>query len=243
MSIAVIVNGAFGKMGVLACQALEKDARFQLVGSVGRADDLAKTIRDTKAAVVVDLTRADVVYDHAKTIIEAGAHPVIGTSGLTKEQIQILSSQCETKGLGGLIVPNFSVAVLLMMQFSKMAAKLMPAVEIVEIHHPEKFDAPSGTAIKTAAMIAEARGSKHTIASSPSRGELHEGVPIHALRLPGLLAKQYVMFGGEGEMLTILHESMDRQCFMPGLLLACERVMGLKSLKYGLEQVIEGLGA
>lgn len=240
MPISVIVNGASGKMGALACEALKKDPRFECVAGLSRKDDLAQVIIETKAEVVVDLTRADVVYQNAMTIIEAGAHPVIGTSGLSKEQIQTLTDRCETLELGGLIVPNFSIAVLLMMRFSKMAAKLMPDVEIVEIHHPQKFDAPSGTAVKTAAVIAEARSSKKEVKDvSSSRGMLVDGIPVHALRLPGVLAKQYVLFGSEGETLTILHESMDRHCFMPGLLLACECVMDFKTLKYGLEHAIE----
>lgn len=238
MSISVIVNGASGKMGALAVEALKKDPRFECLAGLGRQDDLAKVIRETKADVVVDLTRADVVYGNAQTIIEAGARPVIGTSGLSKEQIQQLTGRCETLNLGALIVPNFSIACLLMMRFSQQAAKFMHDVEIIEIHHTKKFDAPSGTAIKTANMIAEVRTHPTVTDEGPSRGQYVEGVPIHALRLPGVLAKQTVCFGSEGETLSIVHESMDRHCFMPGLLLACEQVMQLKGLKYGLDQVI-----
>ncbi|MCX7115700.1 MAG: 4-hydroxy-tetrahydrodipicolinate reductase [Gammaproteobacteria bacterium] len=248
MLITVIVNGATGKMGRAACAALAQDERFEVVGQLGRQDDLAAAIAKTKAAVVLDLTRADVVYKNVLTIVNAGARPVVGTSGLTDIQRETLIKHCEVAGLGGLIVPNFSLGVLLMMHFAKKAAQFFPDVEIIEMHHAQKIDAPSATAIKTAHLIAEARkqplvAAQGNAAYEASRGERFDDIPIHAIRLPGVLAKQSVIFGGLGEQLTVMHESMDRQCFMPGVLLACEKVMSLKTLKYGLEHVIEGLEA
>lgn len=243
MTITVLVNGAFGKMGSLACTALEQDSRFTLSGKAGRVDTLSSQIQQCRPQVVVDLTRADVAYENARTIIEMGVRPVIGTSGLTPAQIKTLMSQCEQQRLGGLIVPNFSIGVLLMIHFAKKAARFLESVEIIEMHHAQKFDAPSGTALKTATEIARERLKKPDEGELlPARGELVEGVPIHSLRLPGILAKQSVIFGALGETLTITHECIDRQSFMPGLLLACEQVLSLNALKYGLEHVIEGLG-
>ena len=244
MSISVIVNGASGKMGLLACQTIHEHPDFELVAALGRHDDLGKAIDHTKAAIVIDLTRADCAYVNAMTIIEHHAHPVIGTSGLNESQIKTMQTQCQKQQLGGIIVPNFSIGALLMMHFSKIAARFLPDVEIVETHHQHKIDAPSGTALKTAEMIAEARTQpKHIIegerALPGARGAHCQGVPIHSIRLPGVLAKQYVTFGNTGETLTIAHESIDRSSFMPGLILACQRVTQLQTLYYGLEQLIE----
>ena len=157
MSYNVIVNGAQGKMGLLACKTIQDHPEFQLVAGLGRGDDLANAICNTHAQIVIDLTRADCVYEICLTIINQGAHPVIGTSGLLEEQIQPLQSMCKEKHLGGLIVPNFSIAAVLMMRFAADAARYLPEVEIIEAHHPQKLDAPSGTAIKTAELIAAAR--------------------------------------------------------------------------------------
>ncbi|OGT48248.1 MAG: 4-hydroxy-tetrahydrodipicolinate reductase [Gammaproteobacteria bacterium RIFCSPHIGHO2_12_FULL_41_15] len=262
MTISVAINGASGKMGTLASQALLQDKRFTLVGQLGKTDNLAEFIKANKPQVVVDFTRADTVYNNAKTIIDNNAHPVIGTSGLTEDQIQEFTQICAKKSLGGLIVPNFSLAVLLMMQFAKTAARFMESVEIVEIHHTQKLDAPSSTSIKTAREIASVRefsNPQPTSCDYGSRGQSRDqvvgagrrhgqaagsivaGVPIHSLRLLGVIAKQDVIFGSPGETLTITHECTDRQSFMQGLLLACEKAPSLKSLKYGLEHIIEGL--
>ena len=243
MKIRVIVNGAQGKMGSLACETLGWHAAFQLVASSGRGDFLEQVIEETHAAVVVDLTRADCVYENALTIIKSGAHPVIGTSGLLDEQIIELTQLCKDQGLGGLIVPNFSIAACLMMRFSAHAATLLSEVEIIEAHHPQKLDAPSGTALKTAEMIANARQEKKNKLPLKellpgARGAEHHQVNIHSLRLPGILARQQVIFGNVGETLTITHESIDRASFMPGLILACQRVLDLNALHYGLDHVL-----
>ncbi len=222
--IPVLVNGAFGKMGQIACQTLRSHPEFDLVAELGRGDDLAAALKKHQSPLVVDLTRADCVFHHTKTIIEHGARPVIGTSGLNREQIQILQDLCQTMHSGGIIVPNFSISAVLMMRFSKLAARYLGDVEIIERHHPQKVDAPSGTAMKTAAMIQEAR-------------DIH--VPIHSIRLPGYLASQEVIFGSQGETLTIVHQTIDRSSFMPGLILACQKAQTLDGLVYGLEQVLD----
>jgi 4-hydroxy-tetrahydrodipicolinate reductase len=242
MSVRVIVNGAQGKMGKLACETLREYPEFKLVGCLGRQDNLRETIVALGAEIVVDLTRADCVFENSLTIIESGAHPVIGTSGLLESQIQHLKSLCERKKLGGLIAPNFSISAVLMMRFAAQAACLLPEVEIIEAHHPQKFDAPSGTAMKTAEMIAAMRKKTSPVEKNELipgvRGGSHQGIRIHSLRLPGVLAKQEVIFGNKGETLTITHDSIDRASFMPGIILACQKVSHLNALYYGLEHVL-----
>lgn len=241
--IRVIVNGARGKMGSLACETIRSHANFQLVASLGRGDFLEQVIAETNASIVVDLTRADCVYENALLIIKNGAHPVIGTSGLVEEQIQHLTGLCDEKKLGGIIVPNFSIGACLMMRYAAHAATLMSEVEIIESHHPQKLDAPSGTALRTAEMIADARKDKKNKLMlkellAGARGAEHHQVNIHSLRLPGILARQEVVFGSFGETLRITHESIDRASFMPGVVLACQRVQELDTLYYGLEHLL-----
>lgn len=238
----VIVNGAQGKMGALAAKTIQQHPDFELVAELGKSDNLEQTIAKTKANIVIDLTRADCVYGNSLTIIKSGAHPVIGTSGLKPQQIQNLCELCKERNLGGIIAPNFSVSAVLMIRFAAMAAKYLPNVEIIEAHHPQKFDAPSGTAIKTAEMISQARtqkpGESHG-ANSKARGELFNDVPIHAIRLPGILARQDVLFGSLGETLSIQHNSIDRASFMPGIILCCQKVSQFKQLYYGLEHAMD----
>ncbi len=243
MLTRVIVNGARGKMGALACHTLQNHPEFELVAQLTKEDDLGQAILNTKAEIVVDLTRADVAYQNSLTIIEHGANPVIGTTGLLPDQIQKLSSLCETKHLGGLIVPNFSISAVLMMLFAAKAAEYFSEVEIIEAHHQQKLDAPSGTALKTAEMIASARKNPKNKLNLKElipgvRGGMHNEVPIHSLRLPGILARQEVIFGSTGETLSIIDNSIDRSCFMPGIVLACQKVGSLNKLIYGLEHLI-----
>lgn len=243
MQTRVIVNGALGKMGALACMTIQAQPELILVASLGHNDSLEKAIADTRAQVVVDLTRADCVYENSLAIINSGACPVIGTSGLLDAQIQELSRKCEERQLGGVIAPNFSIAAVLMMRFAAQAAQFLPEVEIIEMHHQQKLDAPSGTALKTAEMIALARQNpKKQLALKElipgARGGSHHEVNIHSLRLPGVLAKQQVIFGNTGETLSIMHESIDRASFMPGIVLACQRVLELNRLYYGLEHLL-----
>jgi 4-hydroxy-tetrahydrodipicolinate reductase len=245
MTIRIIVNGASGKMGYLACQTIDNHAEFELVASLGRYDNLSTAITSTNAQIVVDLTRADSVYKNSLAIIDSGACPVIGTSGLTSEQIVYLTKRCTLKELGGIIVPNFSISAVLMMRFVATVACYLPDVEIIEAHHPKKFDAPSGTAIKTAEMIAQARQQSlqripfSTNIDNQARGELHHGVAIHSLRLPGILAQQQVIFGHTGETLTLGHQTIDRISFMPGIVLCCQKVQQFQTLYYGLEHVLD----
>lgn len=242
--IRVIVNGASGRMGQETVKALAQANDFKIVAQTGHDDDLAALIQSSSAEVVVDFTRPDCVYENTKTIIEQGAHPVIGTTGLSQQQIIELQSLAKQKQLGGLIVPNFSIGAILMMKFAQQAAHYLPHVEIIEMHHDKKLDAPSGTAVKTAHMIAATRASQPDLPQckesiTGARGGNYENIPIHSIRLPGFLAHQMVIFGGEGETLTIKHDSISRTCFMPGVLLACRKVTALKELVYGLEHVMD----
>ncbi|RUR12881.1 4-hydroxy-tetrahydrodipicolinate reductase [Legionella sp. km772] len=243
MPIRVIVNGAKGKMGSLACTTLATHPEFNLVAQLGRNDNLAATIKTSQAQIVVDLTRADCVYENSLTIIESGARPVIGASGLGAEEVAELNQRCQQQALGGIITPNFSIGAVLMMICAAKVAEYFPEVEIIEAHHQQKLDAPSGTALKTAEMIASARQlPKNELALKElipgARGGAYEGINLHSLRLPGILARQEVLFGSQGESLSITHNSLDRQCFMPGIVLACQKVMQLNHLVYGLESVL-----
>ncbi len=243
MKPKVIVNGARGKMGALACETLQASSDFELVAQLSRQDNLAQSIAATQADIVVDLTRADCVFANTKCIIEAGAHPIIGTTGLLAQEMAYLTALCQEKKLGGLIVPNFSLAAVLMMQFAVMAARFFQHVEIIEMHHPQKCDAPSGTAIQTAEMIAHATLNPLAAGTCKeilphARGANYENIHIHSLRLSGVLAQQQVIFGNAGETLSISHNCIDRQSFMPGLLLACKKVSSLHALYYGLDHLL-----
>ena len=243
MPIKILVNGAFGRMGLMTVGMIEQQPEFELVGQIGREYDLKKSIHDSGAEVVVDFTHPDAVFNNTSIIIDNGARPVIGTSGLSSKQIQSLQEKCEKLKRGGIIAPNFSLGAVLMMKYAQQIAKYLPHVEIIELHHNKKADSPSGTALRTAELIAEAieiEEAAHPLRETVTgaRGALYCGIPIHAVRLPGFLAHQQVIFGGMGETLTIRHDSMDRQSFMPGVALACKQVMELDHMIYGLEQII-----
>ena len=246
MAIRVLVNGAFGHMGRLSSLAIAADTRFSLVGQTGRTHPLATSIKDSAAEVVIDFTSSDSVFDNAKTIIEAGARPVIGTSGLTAEQMQVLRTLCEAKKRGGVIAPNFSLGAVLMIKYASEIVKYMPHVEILEMHRANKPDSPSGTAMHSAEKLAEACATVNqpapplTETIPHSRGANYNGIPIHAIRLPGLLAQQQIIFGNTGETLTLIHNSLDRKCFIPGVLLASEKVMTFDRLVCGLEGILNG---
>lgn len=240
MAIKVLVNGAQGKMGRVTVNAIHAATDLTLVGENGHHDDLAAAIKTAKPDVVVDFTTPHDVFANTQTIIQQGVRPVIGTTGLTPEQIQTLQAECAKKKLGGIIVPNFSVGAVLMMKYAQDAARYLPHVEIIEMHGPHKLDAPSGTALKTAQMIAQQRDASHDFPNKPAaaRGDNHNGIAIHSVRLPGFFSHQSVIFGEPGEILTINHQGIDRQCCAPGIVLACQKVMELNQLLYGLEHLL-----
>ena len=230
-------------MGIETLKAIEDDPELALVGQTDLGDDLKSAIRQTEADAVVDFTTASTAFSNCKTIIQASSRPVIGTSGLLPEQVKELQDLARQKNIGGIIAPNFAIGAVLMMKFASEAARFMPDVEIIELHHEKKVDAPSGTAIKTAALIAESRNSipepiKEKEILTGARGARANEVPVHSVRLPGKVAHQEVIFGGKSQTLTIRHDSIHRDSFMAGVCLACKKVMDLDELVYGLEHVL-----
>ena len=243
-NIRVLVNGAKGRMGQEVVKAVTAAADLELVDQTDLGDDLIARIKASQAQAVVDFTTAAVAFENTRKILEAGVHPVVGTSGLLAEQVAELQQLAEDKGIGGLIAPNFAIGAVLLMKYAQDAAKYLPDVEVIELHHNRKADAPSGTAVKTAQLIAEARKEipKALVEEKElfegARGSKVHGVRVHSLRLPGLVAHQEVIFGGTGETLTIRHDSIHRESFMPGVCLACRKVIGTQQLFYGLEHLL-----
>ena len=240
MTINIIVNGVQGKMGAITAQTISQNKQFTLVAGLDEHDNLADAIQKHQAKIVIDFTIPKTVYENSKIIIENDAHPVIGTTGLSDANIAELSNLCDKKKLGGIIAPNFSLAALLMMRYAADAAKYFPECEIIERHHEKKLDAPSGTALKTADLMRNKPASTipGELKNHPARGEIHHDIPIHSVRLPGYFAHQSVIFGNTGEILTIRHDAMTREAMMPGVILACQKVLELDHMIYGLENII-----
>lgn len=243
MNLKVIVNGASGKMGQEVVKAIEQQAEFELVGQLHRENNLEKAIKNSKADIVIDFTNANVAFKNCETIIKSGAHPVIGTTGFQPDQIVALQELSASKQLGGIIAPNFSIGAILLMQHAKEIAKYFPHVEIIELHHNAKVDAPSGTAIKTAEIISSAKKKvvplvKENELLSGARGAIKNDIHIHSVRLPGLVAHEEIIFGDVGQTITLRHDTYHREAFMPGVLLACRKVSELTHLVYGLENLL-----
>ena len=257
--IRVAVSGAGGRMGRETVNAvLEAGPDLALVGAADPAfagnsisevlgydcpvmfeKDLGRVLESAQADVAVIFTTPDAAMDDARATMKAGAVPVIGTTGITPENLQEIKGLSAKHGVGAIIAPNFAIGAVLMMKLASQVAKYMPAVEIIELHHDKKLDAPSGTAIKTAEMIAASRDvSPSTGGAVPARGGDFHGVRIHSVRLPGLVAHQEVIFGGLGQTLRIRHDSYDRKSFMPGVLMAVRKASGLKDVIYGLENIL-----
>ncbi len=238
----VIVLGAKGKMGQEACKAIQQHPNFSLAAALGRDDDLAQVLSSTQCDVVVELTNASSVMHNTLTILEHNKAVVIGASGLSEDNISTLTNIAKEKQLGVIIAPNFSIGAILMMHFAQLAAPYMKHAEIIEAHHPAKIDAPSGTAIKTAALLAPHFTSPPGTSgnNNASRGLIHDTIPIHSLRMAGVIANQSIQLGSEGEQLCIQHTTLDRKAFMPGLLMACEQAPLKHELIYGMETLILG---
>ena len=201
--------------------------------------DLADVLDAAKADVAVIFTTPDAAMDNIRSSMKAGAVPVIGTTGITPQNLQEINELSKQNGVGAIIAPNFAIGAVLMMKLASEVAKHMPAVEIIELHHDKKLDAPSGTAIKTAEMIASSRETDPSPGEAvPARGGDFHGVRIHSVRLPGLVAHQEVIFGGLGQTLRIRHDSYDRKSFMPGVLMAIRKASGLKDVIHGLEKIL-----
>ncbi|GED66701.1 4-hydroxy-tetrahydrodipicolinate reductase [Brevibacillus reuszeri] len=246
--IRVAVAGANGRMGQEVVKMLGTDAELVFTGNLDtRVDDagVIAQLEEMKPDVLVDFTTPHSVYRHMELCLAHGVRPVVGTTGLTPEQLQEMTSRYKEAGLGGIIAPNFAIGAILCMKFSAMAAKYMPHVEIIELHHDRKLDAPSGTALKTAEMIAAVReemkqGHPEEVETIPgARGADYEGFRIHSVRLPGMVAHQEVLFGATGQTLSIRHDSINRESFMPGVNMAIKAVMNMNGLIYGLEHLID----
>ncbi|WP_416149735.1 4-hydroxy-tetrahydrodipicolinate reductase [Salipaludibacillus sp. HK11] len=265
MMIKIVIAGPRGNMGREAVKMVDKELGFQLTAVVDHKyngfrmkdvegmepldlpvyEDMEACFQQVSCDVLIDLTTPEVGKKHMLTAFEYGVRPVVGTTGFTDVDIEELSAIAEEKKLGAIIAPNFAIGAILLMKFSRMAAKYMSDVEIIEQHHDRKLDAPSGTAVKTAQLIAEVRDPKkqghpeEVEKLAGARGADYDGMRIHSVRLPGLVAHQEVLFGGEGQSLKLRHDSFNRTSFMPGVKLACETVMELGVLVYGLEEIIE----
>jgi 4-hydroxy-tetrahydrodipicolinate reductase len=240
MRVGVI--GAGGRMGALVCSAVEADEDLDLVARVHRGDPLELLTR-AGAEAAVDFTVPTAVRDNVIWCLKHDLHAVVGTSGLGPSELVEIEHAARASAARVLVAPNFALGAVLMMVFARNAAHYFKRAEIVERHHEGKLDAPSGTALRTAALMTEGGGMRaqdaDTEASGSARGDDAGGVRIHSMRLPGSVAHQEVMFGGDGETLSIRHDSLDRRSFMPGVLLGLKRVGTLEGLTVGLEHLLD----
>jgi 4-hydroxy-tetrahydrodipicolinate reductase len=273
-TIPVIVNGAAGKMGREVIKAIAQASDLTLMGAIdttpehqgkdagelaGLSEPLEVPItnqlepmlgyvageRQMQPGVLVDFTHPDAVYNNIRSAIAYGIRPVVGTTGLSPAQLQELADFAEKASTGCLVIPNFSIGMVLLQEAALRASQYFDHVEIIELHHNQKVDAPSGTAIQTAQLLGEmgktfnATIVEETEKIAGARGSLaDEGIRIHSVRLPGLIAHQEVIFGAAGQIYTLRHDTSDRACYMPGVLLAIRKVNQLKSLVYGLEKIL-----
>ncbi|MBP2241356.1 4-hydroxy-tetrahydrodipicolinate reductase [Cytobacillus eiseniae] len=263
--INIVIAGPRGRMGREAVKLVQVTENYHLAAVVDHKNDggllsdfdgfhgldvpifsnIEECFQKTAANVFIDLTTPEFGMHHTKAALASGIRPVVGTTGFTKENLKELEIICKEKELGCVIAPNFAIGAVLMMKFAQLAGKYFSDVEIIELHHDEKLDAPSGTAVKTAEMIAEVRKSKkqghlnEKETMNGARGAEFDGMHIHSVRLPGLIAHQQVMFGSAGQTLTIRHDSYNRASFMSGIKLSVDTVMNLDTLVYGLENIIE----
>ncbi len=266
--IKVLVCGATGKMGKAVVRAVDAAAGFKLISAVDRIDNpnigkdiglvcgidetgiklsgnLKEAISKSHPDVMVDFTMPEIVFVNAEIALKAGVRVVIGTTGMSKDDISELTKLSKQNSTGVIVAPNFAIGAILMMKFARDASKYFAHAEIIEYHHDKKIDAPSGTSIKSAELMTEARKEfgrdllkgKETLKGA--RGAIGEGnIHIHSVRLPGLIAHQEIILAGPGQTLTIRHDSYDRTSFMPGVLMAIKKVVDLDSLIYGLENII-----
>ena len=249
----VLIAGATGSMGRQTVQLVEKLPNCQLVAvlaptassssdfkpDVKRFDNLAMV--DVAADVWIDFTTPQAVYENTEFALKHHIRPIIGTSGLTTEQTEKLQAIAQKEKLGGIIAPNFGLSAVLLMKFAQEAARYFPDAEVIEMHHADKKDAPSATAITTAKLIAANRNSENcsqTANDSQARGADYDGIPVHSVRLPGYIAHEQVLFGGPGEALTIRQDSFSRSSFMQGVKVALDQIMNLSELVVGLDQIL-----
>lgn len=269
--IPVLINGAAGKMGREVVKAVAQAEDMTLLGAVDRSPEhqekdagelagiapleipitnqfepmLAMLAQERQLGVMVDFTHPDSVYENIRSAIAYGVRPVVGTTGLSSTQIQELAEFADKASTGCLLIPNFSIGMVLLQQAAAQASQYFDHVEIIELHHNQKADAPSGTALQTAQLLAEfgkpfnPPSVEETEKLAGARGSLADAnIRIHSVRLPGLIAHQEVIFGASGQIYTLRHDTSDRSCYMPGVLLAIRKVLQLKTLVYGLEKIL-----
>lgn len=242
--IRVGVLGAAGRMGSETCAAVDADPELELVARVGREDSLT-VLSQRSTEVAVDFTVAGAVKDNVRFLLEHGIHAVVGTTGLGNADLEEIARWAGRASANAIVAPNFAVGAVLMMRFAAAAAPYFDTAEIVERHHENKADAPSGTALATAGAMNAARNepwitpTKGSDALEGSRGGDARGIRVHSLRVPGSVAHQEVILGSRGQTLTIRHDSVDRSSFMPGVLLAIKRVGSVDGLTVGLERVLD----
>jgi len=259
--IRVVVHGALGKMGREIINALCHEPETQVVGgvelqvsedylslpdgsgTVSLSSDLAHIITTCQPDVLVDFTTARAVMPAVRIATKQGVNLVIGTTGLTSDEVGEIDELSKVHKVGAIVAPNFALGAVLMIHMARVAAKYLDYAEIIELHHHQKVDAPSGTALATARAMAQSKGKPFSQPleqkkTASSRGEQVEGVAIHSVRLPGLLAHQEVILGGPGQTLSIRHDTINRECFMPGITLAIKEVINHKGLVYGLDALL-----
>ena len=242
MTIKVGVLGAKGRMGATVCEAVQGDAELELVAEVD-VDESNDLLVENGADVAVDFTQPDAVMDNIKFCLDNGVHVVVGTTGMSDEDLKTVGEWADASEANVFVAPNFAVGAVLMMKFAAAAAPHFKNAEIIERHQERKLDAPSGTARRTAGLMNEARpdpwGEVPAKSGSEFRGGDESGIRIHSVRVPGSVAHQEVILGSPGETLTIRHDSIDRWSFMPGVVLAVKKVPSLSGLTVGLEHVLD----
>lgn len=260
-AITVVVHGALGKVGQVMVNAICRQPEIKLVGavdlkshgdklvledgsSVPFSTNLEQVLATTGAEVVIDFSLAAAVLSAVRIAARRGVHMVTGTTGLTSGDIEEIDRIARENQIGVIMATNFALGAVLMMHFARLAAKYMDYAEIIELHHNQKADAPSGTALNTAKAMADSRARPFLEAADggrnyPSRGEKVSGIPVHSVRLPGLMAHQEVILGGPGQTLTIRHDAISRECFVPGVLLAVQEVVKLQGLIQGLDKLLK----
>lgn len=259
--IRVVMHGALGRMGQIIINALFREPDIAVVGAVELSvtesslplpnnlgtipfsSNMETIIARTRPDVVVDFTVAQATLPMVNVVAKHGVNLVIGTTGLKPEVISEIEKLADSNKIGAVVAPNFALGAVLMMHLAKIAGKYMDYAEIIELHHHLKADAPSGTAVSTARAMAKARGKKFLTppepkSAQPSRGEQIEGITLHAVRLPGLMAHQEVIFGAAGQTLIIRHDTINRDCYIPGILMAVREVVNRKGLVYGLDTLL-----
>lgn len=261
-NIKVLISGALGKMGLETTRAVQQDEVLELVGLVDSGagimpdvggtrtmahpvtHDLEEWLENNQADVMIDFTSPQSVFKNTSLALQHGINCVVGTTGLNEAELAQLDELAQEHKVGVAVIPNFAIGAVLMMKMAQEAALYFPDVEIIELHHDQKLDAPSGTAIKTAEMINQRR-QRRPLQNHQEFEKLHgarggelDGIRIHSVRLPGFVAHQEVIFGGIGQSLHIRHDSIDRVGFMPGVVMTVKRIIGIKGLVYGLEKLL-----